>query len=158
MSSEYTRKIIKKNCVCKVVKKNWSPGRGALVGSRGPRITYKPSSQRKEEWIHGNRDLFVCVCRSSYAYVCIHVCVSQSVIMCMGVNVCVRAWMYICVQYMIVYTYTWVYQCMWTYLLICFEYVWLSVHYYVWPVNDCLCVRTDKIVIIRKLNTWVCRL
>ena len=62
----------------------------------------------------------VCVCRSSYAYVCIHVCVSQSVIMCMGVNVCVRAWMCICVQYMIVYT--WVYQCMWTYLLICFAW------------------------------------
>ena len=67
----------------------------------------------------------VCVCRSSYAYVCIHVCVSQSVIMCMGVNVCVRAWMCICVQYMIVYT--WVYQCMWTYLLICFEVVCMIV-------------------------------
>ena len=30
-----------------------------MVGSRGPRITYKPSSQRKEEWIQGNRDLFI---------------------------------------------------------------------------------------------------
>ena len=33
-----------------------------LVGSRCPRITYKPASQRKEEWIQGNWDLFLCVC------------------------------------------------------------------------------------------------
>ena len=28
------------------------------MGSRGPKITYKPAPQRKEEWIQGNRDLF----------------------------------------------------------------------------------------------------